>query len=79
MALIQLTHRELVGQDNPMPMLHRINQWHQLEGEFELMPGSSRSEYRVEARFPTDEAAIEFLKHLFQDEDYALDVWRQQP
>lgn len=79
MTLIQLTEKDLVGQDNPLPMLKRVNDWHELGGSFELEAGSTRTKYKVEARFPSDEKAKEFLLRVFEDEAYAEQVWRQQP
>lgn len=79
MTMIQLTHRDLIGQDNPIPMLSRINEWHQLEGRFDLFPIAGRTEYRIEAWFPSDDLAKEFLLRLFEDEEHAENIWREQP
>lgn len=80
MTLLRLTAEDLMKSERPLEIVQRISDWHLLGGTFELLRGEGRLDYKLEAWFPDDESAMEFLVHLNAgDEVAALNIWRAQP
>lgn len=80
MTVLRLKAADLMDAERPLELAERINDWHLLGGTFEIERGAGRLDYKLEAWFPSDEAAMEFLLHLHNgDEAAALTAWRAQP
>lgn len=80
MTMLRLKAKDLMNTEKPMDFATRIDDWNQLGGEFELFEGLSRKDYVLEARFSSDEVAMEFLTYVHGgDKVAALEAWRHQP
>ena len=79
-VLIRIREEDILHSERPLEHVQRLSEYHLLEGEFELTAESTRTKYTIEARFPSEENALEFLTVLFHgDEKQAWDFWRAQP